>query len=559
MLVVVGALVAGWMWQQKNAPVPGTAGVLATEPKDDAANLELFFTYGSEKVDWVKEVTQEFNNQDRRTTSGRKVTVTGFPMGSGECMAEVLDQTRKVHLTSPASGAFLTLANHDARAKGQQPVVAKTRNLVLSPVVLALWKPMARALGWGTRPIGWADVHDLALQPQGWAKYDHPQWGRFKLGHTHPEHSNSGLVAVLAEVYAANGKTDDLTLADVRSDKTAQYLAAIEKSVVHYGSSTGFFGKKMFQNGPAYLSCAVLYESMVVESYDKSKYDLPFPVVCVYPREGTFWADHPIGIVERPWVSAEHREAAQQYIDFLLTHEQQERAMKFGFRPGLESIPLAAPLDAEHGVDPKEPRRGLAVPTAEVIRAGIDAWKANKKPSQVVLVIDTSGSMEMDGRLVNARAGARQFVSLLGDNDHLSLISFSNTLTWLARDVPVGKERGKIEGLIDSLVATGGTALYDAVAEGHQYLQSNARPDTITAVVVLTDGEDNMSKRPLPALLQAVKIDPERRPTRVFCIAYGQEANFKVLQGISDATEAKAYQGDPRNIRAVFADIGTFF
>jgi len=63
-------------------------------------------------------------------------------------------------------------------------------------------------------------------------------------------------------------------------------VAGIENSVVHYGSSTGFFGRKMFANGPQYLSAAVLYESTVVESY--AEQNMPFPVVAIYPKEGTF-------------------------------------------------------------------------------------------------------------------------------------------------------------------------------------------------------------------------------------------------------------------------------
>src|SRR5262249_53681557 len=152
----------------------------------------------------------------------------------------------------------------------------------------------------------------------------------------------------------------------------------------------------MFKNGPSYLSCAVLYESMVVESYHR-KYDLPFPVVCVYPKEGTFWSDHPVAVVERPWVTADHRAAAQTYIDFLMSNDQQVAALTFGFRPGDEKVTLAAPLDAEHGVDPREPKIELPVPSAEVIRAAVGLWKSNKKPSQVVLVIDTSGSMRQGG------------------------------------------------------------------------------------------------------------------------------------------------------------------
>ena len=165
---------------------------------------------------------------------------------------------------------------------------------MLSPVVIAMWKPMAEAIGWGKKPIGWSDILALAANQKGWQTYGYPQWGQFKFGHTHPQYSNSGLISLFAEVYAATGKTAGLTLADVDKPHTAEFVQGIEKSVVHYGSSTGFFGRKMFASGPQYLSAAVLYENMVIESYDSAD-KLAFPVVAIYPKEGTFWSDHPVG------------------------------------------------------------------------------------------------------------------------------------------------------------------------------------------------------------------------------------------------------------------------
>lgn len=115
------------------------------------------------------------------------------------------------------------------------------------------------------------------------------------------------------------------------------------------------------QECPEYLSAAVLYESMVVESYSQS--NLPFPVVAIYPKEGTFWSDHPVGVVEREWVTPEHREAGKIYIQYLLARPQQERAMEYGFRPASLDVPLAAPLDSNHGIDSKEPKTTLEVPS----------------------------------------------------------------------------------------------------------------------------------------------------------------------------------------------------
>jgi Ca-activated chloride channel homolog len=98
----------------------------------------------------------------------------------------------------------------------------------------------------------------------------------------------------------------------LKEAKVGKYLEELERSVVHYGSSTGFFGKKMVENGRQYLHAAVLYENLVIESYDKKPRD---PLVAIYPNERTFWSDRPIGVVQRDWVSDEHKEAARVYID----------------------------------------------------------------------------------------------------------------------------------------------------------------------------------------------------------------------------------------------------
>src|SRR5215831_10519607 len=223
----------------------------------------------------------------------------------------------------------------------------------------------------------------------------------------------------------------------------------------------------MFASGPQYLSAAVLYESMVVESYaDADK--LAFPVVAIYPKEGTFWSDHPIGIVEREWVTPEHREAAKTYIQYLLQRPQQEKAITYGFRPGAVDVPLASPIDEAHGVDPKEPKTTLEVPSVPVMDAILGLWQQKKKPANVVLVMDTSGSMNDNHKIQNAREGARQLVSLLSDNDRLSLLPFNSRINWASRNVPLKTGRDDLSQTINSLFAQGGTALYDAIDAAYQ-------------------------------------------------------------------------------------------
>jgi len=533
----------------------GTAGA----PRNPDA-VQLLFTYGSEKEEWIKEATARFNVGGWKTAAGKPIYVEAVPEGSGESIDELLSGSRKAHLTSPASGAFIKLGNAESRTHTGKDLIGPTQNLVLSPVVIAMWKPMADAIGWGTRPVGWSDILALAREPTGWAAHGHPEWGAFRLGHTHPEFSNSGLISLLAETYAAVGKVSGLSLADVRQAQTARYVGGIESAIVHYGSSTGFFGKKMFESGPRYLSAAVLYESLVIESTSQ-KYQLPFPVVAIYPKEGTFWSDHPVGIVERDWVTPVHREAAKVYVDYLLARPQQERALQLGFRPSAVEVPLTAPIDAAHGVDPKQPQTTLEVPSVEVIDAVRQLWRQAKKRSQITLVLDVSGSMNDEHKLENAKAGAQQLIDLLDPEDTFSFLPFNNELTWAFQDLALKDARERARATLGGVFASGGTALYDAIAAAHDYQRQLAakEPGRISAIVVLTDGADTDSKLKLHDLLNQLRGGSEARSIPVFTIGYGRDANRQVLEQIATATGARFYVGTPENIRSVFREISTFF
>jgi Ca-activated chloride channel family protein len=520
--------------------------------------LELVFPYGSEKEKWINDVTAAFNRSGAKTQGGKSIFVRALPMGSGETIDNILSGRLQAHLASPASAAFIKLGNAESRTKSGKDLIANTDNLVLSPVVIAMWKPMAEAIGWGQKPLGWTDILALSRNEKGWNAYGFPQWGRFKFGHTHPEFSNSGLISLFAEAYAASGKTAGLSLTDLEKPQTKRFVAGVEQSVVHYGSSTGFFGRKMFANGPEYLSAAVLYESMVVESYSET--NLPFPVVAIYPKEGTFWSDHPVGVVEREWVTPEHREAAKIYIQYLLARPQQEKAMQYGFRPASLDVPLAAPLDSNHGMDAKEPKTTLEVPSVDVISALLQLWKTQKKHSNIALVLDTSGSMAEEGKMQNAKIGAKQLVQLLDDGDTFSFLPFSTELHWSGQDTPVKDGRQQLLKQIDSLFAGGDTALYDSIDAAYQHLLAAGNTDSkIQAVVVLTDGEDTHSQMKLNELMERIKYNGETRAIHVFTIAYGRDARKDILKQIAEATQAKFYEGTPQNIVEVFRDISTFF
>ncbi len=528
----------------------------------DSDTVTLVFTYSSEKQAWIENATELFNCSAQQTRDGRNIVVKSVPMGSGQCIEEVLSGTRQAHLVSPAATSYIEEGNARSRASVGAAAFGDSRCIVYSPVVIAMWKPMAEALGWGQRPVGWSEILAIAQDPRGWAAYGHPEWGRFRFGHTHPGFSNTGMAALLSASFAATGKTSGLTIEDARSPAVGDYIAKIENSVIHYGTSTGFFGQMMFENGMDYMSASVLYENMVVEAYDQvtavDSAAAVVPMVAVYPREGTFLTDHPVALVEREWVTPDHREAARIYVEFLLARPQQEAAMARGFRPSFTDLALAAPLNEEHGVDPREPRVVLPMPEHRVINELLEVWKLHKKPSHVVLAVDNSAALAERGGIRSIRESAAQCIRSLGVRDRFSLLVVGDSPAWLGKEVATETERAQVIGRLETLPPGGGSALYDAVLEAYEYARGVERPDVITAVIVMAGSENTSGENRLPTLLPLILGSSDAARVRIFTVGFGRGANRYALEKIADATDAVFLQ-DTETGAEKLKELTTFF
>jgi Ca-activated chloride channel family protein len=539
----------------------GTVNAQEGKPGGSGKALVLTVAYGSEKKTWLEEQARAFEQSGAKTKSGRPIRIDGKALGSGEAVQEIVSGRLKAHVFSPASSAYIPLLNSVwTTATGRtQPLASAGEPVLLSPIVIAMWKPMAQALGWPAKPIGWADLLKVAASKEGWGAYGHPEWGSFKLGHTHPEYSNSGLLAVLAEAYAGAGKTRALSATDVQSDKTRKMLKDIEGTVVHYGKSTGFFSDKMLQRGPGYISAAVLYENLVIESYGKQT-DAPFPLVSVYPVEGTFWSDHPYAVVDAEWVGAEEKEAAAAFLAFLKAKPAQERALALGFRPGDPAIAIGSPVDTAHGADPKQPQTLLEVPDAMALEKLLDVWRETKKATDITFVFDKSGSMQ--GRpLAEAKVGAKKFIESLTDRDEVTLMFFDNNVYPAVGPISIKDGRPDLLNRIDGTIAQGGTALYGATQQAYKAttVRAQKEPGKIHAVVVMTDGKDESSTLTLAELKSSLVTEDDRSPVRIFTIAYGTGAEGSVLEQIAEAGKGSSAKGDVQNIVQVYRDMASFF
>ena len=548
---------------------PSSAALACTSKSSTPVTLTVAYT--TEKQAWMKEAVASFNQQGISACDG-PITVQTIPNdGSGQSMQSILNGTIKPDAWSPAGDVWLTLLNQQWQQKNGTPIIGTGANenpsLVKSPVVIAMWKPMAEALGWPAKPIGWADIAQLSTGPNGWSTYGHPEWGDFKFGHTNPDQSNSGLDSVIAENYAAVSKQRDLTISDVQSSKAREFVANVESSIIHYGESTGSFATEMFSKGPNYLSAAVMYENLVVEANQgQFTKNLAYPAVAIYPQEGTFYSDHPYAILHASWVTPAKEAAAEVFRNYLLGAKQQQQALQYGFRPA--SGTLATPLDAAHGVDIKQPSTLLQIPGASIINEIESSWNQQRRKVDVMLLLDHSGSMNdqvaKTTKISGARAGVSEFVGLLGDLDNVALSEFSTGLQTLSALSSVGPKRQQVLKEINAITAEGHTSLYDSISAQYQQLQAFSSKH-IKAIVVLTDGHDDISKVSLAQLLQ--QITPHGTNAgegiRIYTIAYGDSTGSGVdqdaLKQIASASGGQEYVGTPQTIKQVYLSISEFF
>ena len=550
------------------AAAPASAGpeALPAPAASGPAPIRLSIASSSTKQAWMQQTAARFQDQAITTRAGRPIRVEVTPVSSGGSLKEILGGRLKPAVWSPGSESWIQQLQAERQRRGEPALFeGSCTPTIYSPLGFAMWRPMAEALGWPDRPVGWRTLVELAADPEGWKRYGHPEWGKFYLGHAHPKYGNSGLLTMTSFVYGMAGKTADLRARDVYSEKVEEALRAIARNTAKYGVVTEDLVDLMAREGPAYLHAVATYESDAVRMNLERARELRFPVAFLFPAEGTFWGGHPYCILERAsWVSPEQAEAAAWFLDFLLAEAQQADAIDSLLRPLDGRIPLHAPLDLAHGTDPRiTPQQvpALPEPDAEVSAAIIDLFLLTKRKASILLVLDTSGSMTGE-KIQAATAATAEFLRRLQSEDVAGLLTFDTQVRSLQAPTRFGEIAEALPRRVLGLVASGNTALHEAVCEGTRILQERQAADRqagdnrLYGMVLLSDGA-NTKNRPTEKEMFALCLpaNPEAEGIKIFPIAFGKDANLAVLKSLAAVTGGKLFTADPASIDKVYLGI----
>ncbi|KAL9180726.1 hypothetical protein ACHAXT_011179 [Thalassiosira profunda] len=174
---------------------------------------------------------------------------------------------------------------------------------------------------------------------------------------------------------------------------------------------------------------------------------------------------------------------------------------------------------------------------------------ASSGPKDVVLTIDTSGSMLDYNRLELAKDAAKTVVDTLTVADRVAIVAFSDTASMVGGHTSLiratKENKSALMQAIDGLSAKGATNFHDGFKVTFDALETTIRNEATTgcniAVLFLTDGESTTG----PGNDDTIKLVNERteqlsatwdRDTTVFTFSLGQQADHDVTKQIACST-----------------------
>jgi Ca-activated chloride channel family protein len=218
------------------------------------------------------------------------------------------------------------------------------------------------------------------------------------------------------------------------------------------------------------------------------------------------------------------------------------------FRSGVETVRVDV-----HVSDRGRPVTDLTLADFEVrdsnVLQTLDSVSFEQVPLNVVLVFDTSGSLEEE-RVARLGSAADALLRGLHENDQAALITFSHVVE---ERVSLTHDLETLRQGLAALRGGGQTALADAIHAGILTAQADAdRP----IVVVLSDGVDTMSW-----LTQDAVLDTARRSeAAVYSVYTGGPRAPSLLRELASATGGSVFENvSSDRLRDTFARIAGEF
>jgi Mg-chelatase subunit ChlD len=181
------------------------------------------------------------------------------------------------------------------------------------------------------------------------------------------------------------------------------------------------------------------------------------------------------------------------------------------------------------------------------------AGRAAGRPLNLVLLLDTSGSMERADRVAIIHEALRVLATQLHPQDTVSVVTFARTARLWADGVP-GDQAGETLGQVGGITPEGGTNLEEAMRLAYETARRHYLAKGMNRVVLLTDGAANLGDVDPDTLKQ--KVEANREQGIAFdCFGIGwEDYNDDLLEQLSSNGDGRyAFLNSPEDAAGEFA------
>ncbi|MBF0170349.1 MAG: von Willebrand factor type A domain-containing protein, partial [Nitrospinae bacterium] len=196
-------------------------------------------------------------------------------------------------------------------------------------------------------------------------------------------------------------------------------------------------------------------------------------------------------------------------------------------------------------------------PGYALLRIGIrgrDVADADRKPSNLVFVVDTSGSMERDDRLGLVKQGLGYLVDRLKDDDTVALVTYGDSAVLALPPTP-GREKSAILAALFALRPTGVTNAQAGIHLGYETAAKAFRKGAINRIVLCSDGVANNGIATGADTIFATVKDKAALGITLSAVGFGMgNYNDTLMERLADDGDGNyAYVDRPAEARRVFA------
>ena len=145
-------------------------------------------------------------------------------------------------------------------------------------------------------------------------------------------------------------------------------------------------------------------------------------------------------------------------------------------------------------------------PGKHILRVGVATKTtpaSERKPANLVFLVDVSGSMHAPDKLGLAKQALKLLTDNLDEGDTVSLVTYAGSTRVVLPPTGLAHKQ-RILAALDELTAGGSTAMGSGLDLAYQQAMKGLKPGAISRVIVLSDGDANVGRHTHDEMLQII-------------------------------------------------------